>query len=113
VFVSLTHLERLFSRLIKAEKENNTAEVEKLKSEIKLRKIKGNTTTNFSAYEPTYFNTGCCCFDDGDITGIEIADGFIRLIKWEYNKVNITERLVLEELQLTELFKNLLSKNMV
>ena len=32
--------------------------------------------------KPSYFNTGCCCFDDGDITGIEIESGFIHLIKW-------------------------------
>ncbi len=31
---------------------------------------------------PCYFNTGCCCFSDGDITGIEIADGQIRLVRW-------------------------------
>jgi UDP-2,3-diacylglucosamine pyrophosphatase LpxH len=31
---------------------------------------------------PCYFNTGCCCFSDGDITGIEIADGEIRLVRW-------------------------------
>ena len=35
---------------------------------------------------PFYFNTGCCCFSDGDITGIEIADGFIPLIKWSETK---------------------------
>jgi hypothetical protein len=32
--------------------------------------------------EPSYFNTGCCSFRDGDITGIEIADGQIRLVRW-------------------------------
>ncbi|MAT99153.1 MAG: metallophosphoesterase [Anaerolineaceae bacterium] len=31
---------------------------------------------------PCYFNTGCCSFSDGDITGLEIADSEIRLIKW-------------------------------
>ena len=31
---------------------------------------------------PCYFNTGCCSFGDGDITGIEIRDGEIRLIRW-------------------------------
>jgi len=31
---------------------------------------------------PCYFNTGCCCYEDGDITGLEIADGQIRLIRW-------------------------------
>jgi hypothetical protein len=31
---------------------------------------------------PCYFNTGCCSFPDGDVTGIEIADGKIRLVRW-------------------------------
>jgi hypothetical protein len=31
---------------------------------------------------PTYFNTGCCCFPDRDITGLEFADGSVRLIRW-------------------------------
>ena len=31
---------------------------------------------------PCYFNSGCCCFSDGDVTGIEIADGEIRLVRW-------------------------------
>ena len=29
-----------------------------------------------------YFNTGCCSFGDGDITGLEIAEGEIRLVRW-------------------------------
>jgi len=33
-------------------------------------------------HRPAYFNTGCCCYLDGDITGIEIADQQIRLIRW-------------------------------
>ena len=31
---------------------------------------------------PCYFNSGCCSFGDGDITGLEIADGEIRLVRW-------------------------------
>ena len=31
---------------------------------------------------PCYFNTGCCSFGDGDVTGLEIADGQIRLVRW-------------------------------
>jgi hypothetical protein len=31
---------------------------------------------------PCYFNTGCCCFGDGDVTAVEIADGEIRLVRW-------------------------------
>jgi UDP-2,3-diacylglucosamine pyrophosphatase LpxH len=32
--------------------------------------------------KPAYFNSGCCCFNDGRITGLEIVDGQIRLIRW-------------------------------
>lgn len=32
--------------------------------------------------KPSYFNTGCCAFLDGDITGLEISDGEIRLVRW-------------------------------
>ena len=35
-----------------------------------------------SKARPCYFNTGCCSFNDGSITGIEIADGQIRLVRW-------------------------------
>jgi hypothetical protein len=31
---------------------------------------------------PCYFNTGCCSFGDGDVTGLEIAEGEIRLVRW-------------------------------
>jgi len=31
---------------------------------------------------PNYFNTGCCSFGDGDVTGIELSDGHIRLVRW-------------------------------
>ena len=31
---------------------------------------------------PCYFNSGCCCFCDGEVTGLEIADGEIRLVRW-------------------------------
>ncbi|MGH7548075.1 MAG: metallophosphoesterase [Gemmatimonadales bacterium] len=34
------------------------------------------------AWEPCYFNTGCCSFSDGNITGIEIEGGKIKLVRW-------------------------------
>lgn len=52
--------------------------------------------------KPGYFNTGCCCFSDGDITGIEIAGGFIRLVKW-HSENNIPARKVLEEKKLEDI----------
>lgn len=33
--------------------------------------------------KPCYFNTGCCSYSDGSMTAIEIAEGEIRLVRWE------------------------------
>lgn len=32
--------------------------------------------------KPCHFDTGCCCYADGSIVGIEISEGEIRLIRW-------------------------------
>lgn len=53
----------------------------------------------------SYFNTGCCCFSDGDITGIEIAEGFIRLVKWHDEAGS--KRQVLEEISWENILKDL------
>ena len=58
---------------------------------------------NFKGYLDTYFNRGCCCFDDGDITGIEIEGGCIRLIKWKYDEKKESFREVLAESRLQNL----------
>jgi UDP-2,3-diacylglucosamine pyrophosphatase LpxH len=103
VFRSLTHLERLYDEMAKAKKANNTVALAEIEKQITNRNLKGDIVPDFSAYKPYYFNSGCCCFDDGDITGIEIADGFIRLIKWEYDDKKKSNRIVLEECKLDEL----------
>ena len=36
--------------------------------------------------KPSYFNTGCCAFLDGDITGLEISNGNIHLVRWPNNE---------------------------
>ncbi|HVD56829.1 MAG TPA: hypothetical protein VNC17_08290 [Thermoleophilaceae bacterium] len=35
---------------------------------------------------PSYFNTGCCSFGDGDVTGLEFAEGRVRLVRWLDNE---------------------------
>ena len=57
---------------------------------------------DYMKMRPTYFNSGCCCYTDGDITGIEIDEGCIRLIKWELEDESPTRK-VLEEISLEEL----------
>ncbi|MBX9782856.1 MAG: metallophosphoesterase family protein [Chitinophagaceae bacterium] len=103
VFASLTHLERLYKSLITAEMQNNIPEINRLKNEIGFRQKEYDyVAANYREMKPYYFNTGCCCFSDGDITGIEIAEGMIRLIKW--NEENgVSKRMVLEEMSLKDL----------
>lgn len=105
VFRSLTQLEILYLDLEKAKKDKDIKAQQELEKKITSLHIKGNTQPDFNGYLDTYFNSGCCCFNDGDITGIEIADGFIRLIKWGYNK-KTSERIVLEECKLEDLKLN-------
>jgi UDP-2,3-diacylglucosamine pyrophosphatase LpxH len=51
--------------------------------------------------EPCYFNTGCCSFGDGDITGLEIAGGEIRLVRWP-DREGRPLPLVLQSMPLTQ-----------
>ena len=78
VFASLDHIERLAKQLELARASGESNQVEHLQNQLENRKAEyaGKKIVRTMAM-PTYFNTGCCCFNDGDITGIEIADGFI------------------------------------
>jgi len=103
VFKSFTHLEKLYYELDAAKKKGDKQAIAEAEKQIINRENKGDKVPNFIGYLDTYFNTGCCCFDDGDITGIEIADGCIRLIKWQYGAHKVSERLILEESRLEDL----------
>jgi len=103
VFRSFTHIEMLYDKMELAKKRNDTATTNELTKQIADRKNKGDNVPDFTGYLDTYFNSGCCCFDDGDITGIEISDGCIRLIKWQYAAHKTSERRVLEESKLGDL----------
>ena len=54
---------------------------------------------------PCYFNAGCCSFADGDITGIEIENAEIRLVRWP-DAGNPWKR-VLRRANLREIFASL------
>jgi UDP-2,3-diacylglucosamine pyrophosphatase LpxH len=109
VFNSLTHLERLYQRLEKAQTLNDTDALQKIRAEIPRRKLEYDFVNHsFDKMKPSYFNSGCCCYEDGTITGIEISGEFIRLIKWSLLN-DKPERLVAEEEKLTVLAENLRS----
>ena len=46
---------------------------------------------------PCYFNTGCCSFPDGDVTGIEIADGMVRLVRWPDDDGRALPKILVED----------------
>ena len=99
VFESLTYLERLYKGLSAANVQTDLQGVEKFKKEIQVRQTLGEIMPDFTAYQPCYFNSGCCCFVDGDITGIEIEAEMIKLVKWK-NVEGISTRILLEEMLL-------------
>ena len=98
VFESLTHLERL--------QRQEAIKRAEAKSDPKDSTIQIPSVDVFSKIRPTYFNTGCCCYSDGDITGIEIEGQCIRLVKWE-KEDNDSIRTVLESISLEQLMSQL------
>ena len=107
VFASLDHIDRLTKQLEKAKASSDAALVASITSELEKRqKEYAGKKVVKKMVKPTYFNSGCCCFPDGDLTGIEIDAGFLRLVKWKTGKENST-RVVLEESPLFYLFDQL------
>ncbi|HEY0039398.1 MAG TPA: metallophosphoesterase [Flavisolibacter sp.] len=105
VFESLTYIERLYRQLQIAEQMDDDTMLELIREEIKKRRFEYNHVSHdYLVMKPTYFNSGCCCFNDGDITGIEIENGYLRLIKWSA-KGNVSKRQVLEEEKLAFLLQ--------
>jgi hypothetical protein len=94
VFKSKSHADELRTELDAAEERlagapddrelretvgNLAAELEWVRSQEHQASGPEGTTT---MQRPSYFNAGCCSFRNGHITGIELADGEIRLIRW-------------------------------
>jgi len=107
VFESLTLLEKLYWQMQMAKRANNNDEIKKLQEEIKKREKEFSAVSvDYLTMKPSYFNSGCCCFSDGDITGLEIENGFIRLIKWKSENEH-SVRTILDEVSLEEVIKQL------
>lgn len=104
VFESLDHIQRLNKQLKKALAENNQETITLLLAEIKKRilEYRSDSRHNDDYVKPSYYNSGCCCFSDGDITGIEIAGGYLRLVKWT-SKHETPHREVKEESRLEDI----------
>ena len=108
VFASLDHIDLLNHQLEAAKIKGDAIAIQKIEADLAVytKQYEGKTFVKTMAY-PSYFNSGCCCFDDGDISGIEIADGFIRLIKWEGKNGATPARIVWQESPLSYIFEQL------
>lgn len=94
VFASKTHIAGLKDDINDLKKQlsrsTNTRKTKQISEEMqkKLYELDSLIARNPKAAEdmgfvkPCYFNTGACSFADGDITGIEISDGQISLVRW-------------------------------
>lgn len=108
VFASMDHIERLLSQIEKAKSGNEAELLKALESELEKRKLEyGDKKYIKTMVKPSYFNTGCCCFSDGDMTGIEIDGDNIRLIKWKTTN-GVPERIVLEHSPLSYIFDQMM-----
>jgi predicted phosphodiesterase len=57
--------------------------ISELAAELEWMRIKEPDEKDQPKYNrPCFFNTGCCSFSDGDITGLELINGEIRLIRF-------------------------------
>lgn len=110
VWSSRNHLQKLQAELKELQAGPDTEEQRELirakELEVQQREQKYPPCEDTIKTSPVYFNTGCCKFDDGDITGIEIEDGTIRLIKWSSEN---QQRKELEKEQLVKIFAHIKS----
>ncbi len=104
VFESIDHLGRLEAREAALRSAGDSAGAEALRQEAALRRQKSGGPA-LALARPCYFNTGCCSFLDGDVTGIEISEGKIRLLRWPAG--GSSTPMVLEEAPLRKVFEAL------
>jgi hypothetical protein len=86
VFGSRTHVGRVEAELneLRTHSDADLKRISELRAELEFVKAAENQGGDKSVdmSKPCYFNTGCCSFGDGDVTGIEITDGEIKLVRW-------------------------------
>jgi hypothetical protein len=86
----------------RAELENAIAEK---RAELEFFRAEHGDSKEDNGY-PCYFNTGCCSFGDGDITGIEITRGEIRLVRWP-DDTGRPKAKALESAKISKIFEQL------
>ena len=86
VFLSHSHQQLLVERLNQA---TDQEEVATLTAELEWERGQRPEAEGIDPLPPgvrRYFNIGCAAYSDGDVTGIEINDRDIRLVRWPDDK---------------------------
>jgi hypothetical protein len=116
VWAARTHLQRLEAEIAELERHPRPGDPEwetrlaqaRVDAERKRAESPPELEGEDDRFRPCYFNTGCCKFSDGDITGIEIENGEIRLVKWAApGRGHEARRIPLEAGDLAQFFEEL------
>lgn len=104
VFASMDHIDILNKRIKEAAAQQHAALVARLEKELNQRAAEyAGKGTPREKNKPSYFNTGCCCYADGDMTCLEWEGGMIRLVKWQQSA-----RYIMEEKRVSDLLDELM-----
>ena len=86
LMAEISYARRSMKKLSEGQRSSRVNQIEKLSADLQQVEnklsVEENATQPLENPQPCYFNTGCCAFADGDITGIEISAGEIRLVRW-------------------------------
>ncbi len=106
VFESKDYVSRLEEQLGAARTAGDGEKAAALREQLQLARaaVRNENGRGFSRQRPSYFNTGCCSFSDGDVTGMEIADGSIRLVRWP-DDTGAPRAKILQEARLQDVFR--------
>jgi predicted phosphodiesterase len=74
-------LKNLERELAGARTGGNPGEIAAARARLEFARVP-ESARGLKMEQPCYFNTGCCCFADGDITGLEIDRDTMRLVRW-------------------------------
>jgi len=108
VFFQRETIDDLEHALEKARNKGDPDEIARGRASLEFARVR-ESTRGFMMDQPCYFNSGCCCFADGDITGLEVDSGMIRLVRWPDDRGK-PQPTCLTEMKLKDVFREVAEK---
>lgn len=99
VFSTVETTEELEAGLEMAPEMMEQAELAQQRAEYEYAEVR-ETQQGYAMERPSYFNSGCCCYRNGEVTALEIQSGSILLVRWPHQDgVPVRQQLVAEDLR--------------